>query len=124
MRQQNYDKFYEGEIAIRRELSYPPFCDIVYLTLTSEDEVELMKESKRLSDSILSRLKEDFSKLPFIVFGPFEAQVYKVNEKYRMRMVIKCKLNKQSRLLFHQLLCEFSTARRVTLSIDMNPAVT
>ena len=121
---QDYEKFYEGEIALRRELSYPPFCDIVYLTLTSEDEVELMKESKRLSDSILSRLKEDFSKLPFIVFGPFEAQVYKVNEKYRMRMVIKCKLNKQSRLLFHRLLCEFSTARRVTLSIDMNPAVT
>ena len=118
---QDYEKFYEGEIALRRELSYPPFCDIVYLTLTSDDESELMRESKRLSDLVVEKLKGDFSKLPFIVFGPFEAQVYKVNEKYRMRMVIKCKLNKESRLLFHQLLCEFSTARRVTLSVDMNP---
>ena len=118
---QDYEKFYEGEIALRRELSYPPFCDIVYLTLTSDDEGELMRESKRLSDIVVDKLKGDFSKLPFIVFGPFEAQVYKVNEKYRMRMVIKCKLNKDSRLLFHQLLCEFSTARRVTLSVDMNP---
>ena len=118
---QDYEKFYEGEIALRRELSYPPFCDIVYLTLTSDDEGELMRESKRLSDMVVDKLKGDFSKLPFIVFGPFEAQVYKVNEKYRMRMVIKCKLNKESRLLFHQLLCEFSTARRVTLSVDMNP---
>ena len=118
---QDYEKFYEGEIALRRELSYPPFCDIVYLTLTSDDEGELMRESKRLSDMVVEKLKGDFSKLPFIVFGPFEAQVYKVNEKYRMRMVIKCKLNKDSRLLFHQLLCEFSTARRVTLSVDMNP---
>ena len=118
---QDYEKFYEGEIALRRELSYPPFCDIVYLTLTSDDEGELMRESKRLSDMVVDKLKGDFSKLPFIVFGPFEAQVYKVNEKYRMRMVIKCKLNKDSRLLFHQLLCEFSTARRVTLSVDMNP---
>ena len=118
---QDYEKFYEGEIALRRELSYPPFCDIVYLTLTSDDEGELIRESKRLSDMVVEKLKGDFSKLPFIVFGPFEAQVYKVNEKYRMRMVIKCKLNKDSRLLFHQLLCEFSTARRVTLSVDMNP---
>ena len=118
---QDYEKFYEGEIALRRELSYPPFCDIVYLTLTSDDESELMRESKRLSDLVVEKLKGDFSKIPFIVFGPFEAQVYKVNEKYRMRMVIKCKLNKESRLLFHQLLCEFSTARRVTLSVDMNP---
>ena len=118
---QDYEKFYEGEIALRRELSYPPFCDIVNLTLTSEDEVELMKESKRLSDLILEMVKGEFSNTPFIVFGPFEAQVYKINEKYRMRMVLKCRLNKQSRLLFHRLLCEFSTARRVTLSVDMNP---
>ena len=118
---QDYEKFYEGEIALRRELSYPPFCDIVYLTLTSEDEAELMRESKHLSDSILERMRSDYSKLPFIVFGPFEAQVYKINDKYRMRMVVKCKLNRDSRLLFHQLLCEFSTARHVTLSVDMNP---
>ena len=66
-------------------------------------------------------LNGDFGKLPFIVFGPFEAPVYKINEKYRMKMVIKCRLNKQSRLMFHRLLCEFSTARKVTLAVDMNP---
>ena len=118
---QDYEKFYEGEIALRRELSYPPFCDIVHLTLTSEDEGELLRESKRLSDSIIEMMKGDFGKLPFILFGPFEAPVYKINEKYRMKMVIKCRLNKQSRLLFHRLLCEFSTARKVTLAVDMNP---
>jgi primosomal protein N' len=56
-----------------------------------------------------------------MVFGPFEAQVYKVNEKYRLRMVIKCKLNRESRGLFHQLLCQSAAERNVTLSIDMNP---
>ena len=119
--QQDYEKFYEGEIAIRKELSYPPFCDIVNLTLTSEDEGELLRESKRLSDMIIEKLKGELGKLPFIVFGPFEAQVYKINEKYRMRMVIKCRLNSQSRALFHELLCEYSLARKVGLSVDFNP---
>ena len=118
---QDYEKFYEGEIALRRELSYPPFCDIVNLTLTSDDEAELLRESKRLSDRIIEMLQGELGKLPFIVFGPFEAQVYKLNEKYRMRMVIKCRLNKQSRGLFHQLLCDYSTSRKVTLAVDMNP---
>ncbi len=118
---QDYEKFYEGEIALRKELSYPPFCDIVQLTLTGEDEVELLREAKCLSDSLLQKLSGELGKLPFVVFGPFEAQTYKINDKYRMRMVIKCKLNKQSRGLFHQLLCEFATRRKVTLAVDMNP---
>ena len=118
---QDYEKFYEGEIALRKELSYPPFCDIAQLTLTSEDEQELFRESQKLSDKILERLKGDLGRLPFVVFGPFEAQVYKLNEKYRLRMIIKCRLNKESRSFFHELLCEFSPSRKVTLAIDFNP---
>ena len=118
---QDYDKFYEGEIEVRRELSYPPFCDMVQLTLTGEDEHTVMEEAKHLSDAILHRLEGEYGKLPFTVFGPFEAQVYKLNDKYRMRMVVKCKLNATSRRLFHEILCEFSLVRGVTLAIDLNP---
>ena len=118
---QDFEKFYEGEIALRRELSYPPFCDIVELTLTSSDEAELAREAARLSERLIEKLRgEEYSKQPFIVFGPFEAQVYKINEKYRMRLVVKCRLNKLSRSLFHELLCEFSLSRKATLSIDFN----
>ena len=118
---QDYEKFYEGEIAIRRELSYPPFCDMVQLTLTADEEMTLFKEAKHLSDSVLDRLKGDIGRLPFVVFGPFEANVYKLNEKYRMRMVVKCRLNKITRALFHDILCEFSAVKGVTLAIDLNP---
>ena len=118
---QDYEKFYEGEIALRRELSYPPFCDMVQFTITADEENMLFKESKHLSDSILGKLQGEIGKLPFVVFGPFEANVYKLNEKYRMRMVIKCRLNKATRALFHDILCEFSTVKGVTLAIDLNP---
>ncbi len=118
---QDYEKFYSGEIAVRRELSYPPFCDMVQLTMTSEDEAALHQYSKKLSDLIVKKLATEYSRMPFMVFGPFEAHVYKVNEKYRLRMVIKCKLNKDSRRLFHELLCHAGKNRDVTLSIDLNP---
>ena len=119
--EQNYDKFYEGEIAIRRELSYPPFCDMVSLTVTSESESELFRASKALSDSIIKKINEEYSGLPFTVFGPFEAQVYKVNEKYRMKMVVKCRLTAKTRGLFRSLLSEFALDRKATLAVDLNP---
>ena len=118
---QDYEKFYEGEIAIRRELSYPPFCDMVQLTMTSDDEAALKKYSEKLSAFISEKLSSEYSHLPFTVFGPFEAQVYKLNEKYRLRMVVKCKLNRESRGFFNKLLCHSASERDVTLSIDLNP---
>ena len=118
---QDYESFYEGEIAIRRELSYPPFCDMVQMTLTAEDEVTVCREAERLSESIVNKLKGEYSNLPFVVFGPFEAQIYKLNEKYRMRMVVKCKLNAKSRALFRELLSEWAQKRDVTLAVDLNP---
>ena len=118
---QDYDTFYEGEIAHRRELSYPPFCDMVQLTLTADDETELSRASVKLSDSVRAKLDGEYARLPFIVYGPFEAQVYKLNEKYRMRMMVKCKLNQVSRQMFSELLCEFAKERSVTLAVDLNP---
>ena len=119
---QDYEKFYEGEIAIRKELSYPPFCDIATLTVTSSDEPSAIKEAKRLSDMLIDKLEKQGGGQPFMVFGPFEAGVYRVNEKYRMRLVIKCKLNKISRGIFSGVLCEFnSTAKDATLSVEFNP---
>ena len=118
---QDYDKFYEGEIALRRELTYPPFCDLVSLTLVSESESELSRAAARLTERIKSKISEKYNKYPFVVFGPFEAQIYRVNEKYRMKIMVKCKLNKETRPLFSELLSEFSLDRKVSLTVDLNP---
>ncbi len=118
---QDYDRFYEGEIAMRKSLTYPPFCDMVALTLTGSDETELLKESNALSLFAKEKMTKEYSDVPMIAFGPFEAQVYKLNEKYRMRMVVKCRLNARSRAFFHELLLEYSKHRGVTLAIDLNP---
>jgi primosomal protein N' (replication factor Y) len=119
---QDYDRFYEGEIAIRRELSYPPFCDMVSLTLTSPDEKEVLNGAKHLSLIMIEKLKTDYASLPFSVFGPFEADLYKINEKYRMKTVVKCKLNTETRKFFKELLLEFAAIKNLTLTIDLNPS--
>ena len=121
---QDYESFYKNEIRLRRSLVFPPFCDIALLTLTSADESELLRASERMNEMLNTALNGEYSDVPVVKYGPFEAPVYKVEGKYRMRTVIKCRLNKRSRALFSMLLCEFSKAgvRGLTLSVDLNPS--
>jgi primosomal protein N' (replication factor Y) len=121
---QDYESFYKNEIRLRRQLRFPPFCDIALMTLSSEDEKELLRASKILADKFSKLVNEEYSDLPLLTFGPFEAPVYRVEGRYRMRMVIKCKLNRRSRALFSALLADFSKsgARGLNLSIDFNPS--
>ncbi len=121
---QDYDRFYEIEIRLRKMLVFPPFCDIVSLMLTSPDEQELLKASGILAKKLNEALQGDYRDVPVVIYGPFEAPVYKVENKYRMRMIVKCRLNRRSRALFSSLLCEFSRSgiKGLSLSVDFNPS--
>ncbi len=120
---QDYDGFYENEIRLRRAFVFPPFCDIAQITLTSTDEAELSGSVLRLAEEIKELSKDRFSDVPILMFGPFEAPVYRVNGRFRMRVVCKCKLTRRTRTLFANVMRSFSRglSRRVTISIDYNP---
>ena len=106
-------------------LQFPPFCDMVLMTLTCPDEGELQKACLRLSEELKEQNKV-FSDVPIVAFGPFEAPVYRVDNVYRMRMVIKCRLNRRARAMFAAILTAFTTDSRGThkpvLSMDFNPS--
>jgi ABC-type nitrate/sulfonate/bicarbonate transport system ATPase subunit len=90
----------------------------------SPEEAELVKAATILHREFMSLHKTEFSDIPIDAFGPFEAPVYRVENRYRMRMVVKCVLNKKSRALFSRLLHGFSKSgiRGLSLSVDFNPS--
>ena len=120
---QDYPEFYDNEIRLRKLLVFPPYCDIALMTLTSSDEKQALMTATRLREEIETLVHGEYSDTPLIVFGPFEAPVYKVEGKYRVRMVIKCRLNKRSRAFFEHLLKTFGKegAGKPALSVDFNP---
>ncbi len=122
--EQNYPAFYDQEIRIRRGLMFPPFCDIAVLTLASPDEALLESGALRLAGAIREKLAGVYSDVQAVVFGPFEAPIYKVQNSCRMRMVIKCRLNKRTRDFLSEILCDFGRKipKRLTLSADLNPS--
>lgn len=123
---QDYETFFKNEIRIRRLLQFPPFCDMVLMTLTSPDEKELQKACLRLSEELRKQNGTEFADVPVVAFGPFEAPVYRVDNVYRMRMVIKCRLNRRARAMFGAILTAFTSdgrgSQKPILSIDFNPS--
>ena len=120
---QDYETFYEQEIELRRALTFPPFCDIVLLTVTSETEKDVTISSTLLKSILDSLTAEEYCDVPTVMFGPFEAPVFRVDGKYRMRIIVKCVLNRRSREMFSTVLMDWSKKhkQKPILSIDFNP---
>ena len=120
---QNYKEFYENEILFRKTFLFPPYCDIIVFMLSSESENEALTASAAFSMR-LNQLKQTIYKdIGLISYGPFEALVYKLNEKYRMRIIIKCRMNNKTRGLIKALLNEFNVTlyKKISISVDVNP---
>ncbi len=104
---QDYKAFYQGEIRLRKQLCFPPFCDIAVITLSSADEAYLGLVTTRMYERMLETLKTEFGDVPVVLYGPFEAPVYRVQNLCRMRFVLKCRLNRRTRDFISGLVCEF-----------------
>lgn len=120
---QDYEAFYASEIRLRKLLVFPPYCDIALITLTCSDEKQVLISAKVLRQELNKLVAMDYKDVEMIIFGPFESPVYKVEEKYRMRIVVKFRNNRRSREMFSRLLSDFgrNSKSKVALSIDFNP---
>lgn len=119
---QDYRSFYEIEIGIRRQLSYPPFSDLIQLVLAADTEEEAASGAEKIRDAFLRRTGMAHS--PFLL-GPKPAPINKVKDQYRRQILIKCL--PENRELYQKVL--FSIKNKVTaekgkewsFSIDVNP---
>lgn len=121
---QDYEKFYESEIAMRRTFVFPPFCDMAMISLSSPEETALSDFSANLAADIKKTSKEDFSDVPLIIYGPFDAPVYKIGGKFRKQIMIKHKNTARSRELFAVVIKKYGKLSRgkISVSIDINPS--
>ncbi len=120
----DYEKFYESEIAIRKNFIFPPFCDIALFAFSSAEEAPLSEFIGKFADELRRLQKTEFADIPLIIFGPFDAPIYKIGGKFRKQIIVKHKNGNRSRELFSRLLKQFGkTAKgKITISADINPS--
>lgn len=85
---QDYKEFYEQEIAVRRALIFPPFCDICLLVLSSPDE-KAVGRAAELFFGMLKNAADGRRDIPVILLGPTDGG--KIGGIFRRRIVVKCR---------------------------------
>lgn len=121
---QDYEGFYNTEIIIRKAMIYPPFCDICTVNFISEKEISALNASKDFLACVRKKTSEEYKGEKIIVLGPMPPRISKINNKYRYRLIIKCKNTKSFRKMISELLVDFGKDKKyngVTLSADINP---
>ena len=116
---QNYDLFYETEIALRRQLKYPPFCDIILIGLNSYQELEI----KNVSSKIYQYLEKRLNKEEFKVLRPMPCPIDKIQNRYRWRIIIKGKMTEEANEILNACLKDIyqENIKDTRIAIDINP---
>lgn len=121
---QDYDTFYKGEIGVRKALLYPPFSDICLIGYQGIMEGATIKCANAFQNALINKIKTNYSSMPLRVLGPSQAYVYKVNNKYRYKTIIKCRNSKDFRSVIKETLLEFSKNKEfknIGITVDINP---
>jgi primosomal protein N' (replication factor Y) len=88
---QDYVRFYESEIRMRRLRRLPPFADLFTLTVSGPEEGAVFRAAIGVRDALRRRFGDSE------VLGPAPAPVLKVNNRYRYRILLVGKNNKETR---------------------------
>ena len=116
---QNYEMFYETEIALRKQLKYPPFCDIILISFNSLNETNI----KNISNEMYKKLLEKLNQEEFKIFRPMPSPIDKIQNRYRWRIIIKGNMTVEANEVLNQTLKEIYSRniKDIRISIDVNP---
>ena len=116
---QNYQEFYETEITLRKQLKYPPFCDIIIIGFNSLNEAEIKKVSNKAYEYLIKNLNN----AEFKTFKPMPSPIDKIQNRFRWRIIIKGNMNEQANGVLNDLLKEIYSEnyKNTKVSVDVNP---
>lgn len=87
MKKHDYESFYKSEIAVRKAMWYPPFCEMVSVIFSGRNENSTGRCSKAFAKRI-AEIGEKSQKTQ--VLGPVPAYISRIKNKYIFRIIIKC----------------------------------
>lgn len=116
---QDYDSFYEDEILSRKLRIFPPYCDICVVSVRSVNRENAEKSINLIFEEFKKELTKNDS-VKVIILGPGPASIPRVNNRYRYRMIIKCKNNKEFRKILQNAVA-VKLLGDSGVSIDFNP---
>ncbi len=118
---QDYDGFYQSEIQLRRLQNTPPFADIISITASGAEESAVLKCCSDIRRILAASVR---SRPDVSILGPAPLAVVKVNNRYRYRVNLCCRADKEIRELVSAVLIKLNSSGKykgVSIFADNNP---
>ncbi len=119
---QDYDAFFEQEIAYRKLGLYPPFCGLCVVGFAGPKESEVAGASARFA-ALLGRQAAKQPDLPLRVLGPTPGSIEKINDSYRYKLTVKCRNDRRFRDLIRETLTLYEQEKlpgKATVVVDLH----
>jgi primosomal protein N'' len=114
----DYEKFYEEEIKSRKELLFPPFINLVKITVRARNDELTLKTAQSLADIIRAEIKDAPS---LLVGGPAPAPISRMRGYFRYNILLKGKDRTVMCALLRKVLGSFRKPHGVLIAVDVDP---
>ncbi|MBO6158629.1 MAG: primosomal protein N' [Firmicutes bacterium] len=112
---QDYPGFYQNEIAARKLMECPPFTHLAQIVVMGKDE-----EKSRLCAERLLAMMEPYAKIrPFEILGPSPAQLKRINNVFRWKILVKCPEEQRLRAFSEYIVRKFQSEEPLSLAITL-----
>ena len=119
---QDYDAFFEQEIAYRKLGLYPPFCGLCVVGFAGPKEIEVARAAARFA-ALLGQQAAKQPDLPLRVLGPTPGSIEKINDSYRYKLTVKCRNDRRFRDLMRETLGLYEQEKlpgKATVVVDLH----
>ena len=119
---QDYDAFFEQEIAYRKLGLYPPFCGLCVVGFAGPKEIEVARAAARFA-ALLAGQAAKQPDLPLRVLGPTPGSIEKINDSYRYKLTVKCRNDRRFRDLIRETLTLYEQEKlpgKATVVVDLH----
>ena len=120
-KEQNYEKFYNTEIAAREEFDYPPFSQIIRVIFSCENNFRAEKSAMEIAMR-LNTMTDKFGFSEYLsVLGPSPCVIERLNGLYRFQIIIKNKLHEKGHSFVSKFFDKITMPKDIRLAIDVDP---
>ena len=119
---QDYDAFFEQEIAYRKLGLYPPFCGLCVVGFAGPKAIEVARAAARFA-ALLGQQAAKQPDLPLRILGPTPGNIEKINDSYRYKLTVKCRNDRRFRDLMRETLGLYEQEKlpsKATVVVDLH----
>jgi primosomal protein N' (replication factor Y) len=107
-------KFLLSEIELRKRNRLPPFCRFISVIISGKKEKQAINEAIKVKNQITKDIKEE-------ILGPVNAPIFKLNQKYRCRLLLRSKKNILVQKKLAKTLKKIKIPPGIKLTVDVDP---